>query len=266
MIDMHVHLEKGAYCKEWLEEFITYAEQRGIKEIGLLEHSHRFKEFRDVYDSIVVDTEYGKYQEEWINKRSELHLYQYKDFIKKMRESEFPIQIKFGLEVCYFPDKENEIRECLTGFDWDFVTGSIHWIDGWGFDHPKTKESWQSQDVDKIYEKYYNLMIQLIDSNMFDIIAHPDSIKCFNYYPEKSMELLYKEVARKLKEKDMKAEFNTGLQYRYKHKELGINKELLRELKYYNVELVTASDAHCPQDVGTLIKEANEIVLNYDKK
>ncbi|MBS4535114.1 hypothetical protein GOQ29_05710 [Clostridium sp. D2Q-14] len=80
------------------------------------------------------------------------------------------------------------------------------------------------------------------------------------------MNMLYKEVARRLKEKGMKAEFNTGLYYRYKHEELGINEEFLEELKNFNVELVTASDAHSPKEVGTLIKEANGIVESYNKK
>ncbi len=260
MNDMHIHLERGPYTKEWLLQFIVYAQEKGIKKIGILEHSHRFKEFRKAYDSIIVESNYGLYQAEWLNRKSELHLQQYKEFINEMRQIEFPIEIEFGLEVCFFPDKENVIKKCLEDFDWDFVTGSIHWIDGWGFDHAKTQGSWETQNVDEIYEKYYRLIIKLIESEIFDVIAHPDSIKCFNYTPKKSMKSLYREVAKKLKNARMKAEFNTGLNYRYGHKDLGINKELLEELKNFNVDLITASDAHCPEDVGTLIKEATEII------
>ena len=35
MIDAHVHLEKGPYTREWLQEFIFYAQERGIRKIYL---------------------------------------------------------------------------------------------------------------------------------------------------------------------------------------------------------------------------------------
>ena len=38
MIDAHVHLEKGDYSVEWIEQFIAYAVRRNIDEIFFLEH------------------------------------------------------------------------------------------------------------------------------------------------------------------------------------------------------------------------------------
>ena len=39
MVDAHVHLEKGSYCIEWIQEFIQYALSRNINEIYFLEHT-----------------------------------------------------------------------------------------------------------------------------------------------------------------------------------------------------------------------------------
>ena len=44
MVDAHVHLEKGSYCIEWIQEFIQYALSRNINEVYFLEHTHIFKE------------------------------------------------------------------------------------------------------------------------------------------------------------------------------------------------------------------------------
>ena len=33
MVDAHVHLEKGSYCIEWIQEFIQYALARDIYEV-----------------------------------------------------------------------------------------------------------------------------------------------------------------------------------------------------------------------------------------
>lgn len=45
MIDGHVHIERGNYTLDWINEFVKYALERGISEIYFLEHSYRFKEF-----------------------------------------------------------------------------------------------------------------------------------------------------------------------------------------------------------------------------
>ena len=50
MIDVHVHLEKGPYTKEWLDEFVNKAIERKIKEVYFLEHTYVFKEFYFLYD------------------------------------------------------------------------------------------------------------------------------------------------------------------------------------------------------------------------
>lgn len=52
MIDAHVHLEKGDYCIEWIQEFIRYALLRDIDEIYFLEHTHIFKECQSLYSGI----------------------------------------------------------------------------------------------------------------------------------------------------------------------------------------------------------------------
>ncbi len=260
MIDAHVHIERGPYTKEWIMEFISYAEKRDIDRLYLLEHSHRFSDFVNIYDSILENKDCGEYQREWLSRKSELRLSDYKDFINEMRKYKFPIEISFGLEICYFPEKEEEIKECVSNFDWDFLTGSIHWIDGWGFDHPKTKNSWNERDIDNVYKRYYELMIQLVQSNIFDILAHPDSIKCFGHYPSRDFTNIYESLSTALKESEMKAEFSNGLYINYGHKELGLNTDLLKILLDNNVQIVTASDAHRPEDVGKYIMEAKELI------
>ncbi len=263
MIDMHVHLERGAYTEEWLMEFVRYAQERGITKLHLLEHSHRFEEFQNIYESISKDVDDGECQKEWLERKTKIKLWEYKNFINEMRKMDFPIEINFGLEICYFPDKEKEIEECVSNFHWDFLTGSIHWVDGWGFDNPENKESWHKKDIDHIYMRYYGLMIQLVKSGIFDVLAHPDSIKCFNYYSSIALDDVYKKLALALKDHKVQVEFNNGLFINYNHEELGTNRKLLKILLENGVEIVTASDAHTPEDVGRFILEANDIINKF---
>jgi len=260
MLDAHAHIERGSYTKEWIDQFVQEAQNTGIHELHLLEHSFRFVEFRHLYNGVGQHKEAGKYQRKWLATKFPLSLEAYKAFVTKIRKVQYPIEVKYGLEICYFPEHEREIRELVSDGDWDFLTGSIHWIDGFGFDHPKNIPIWQKSDVDMLYHRYYELMIQAVRSNIFDFIAHPDSIKCFNYYPTFDLNNIYIDLGKAAKKHRVSMEFNNGLFINYGHKELGLNQKLLEIFIRENINVITASDAHKPEDVGKCIREAKEVI------
>ena len=45
MIDGHIHIERGDYSLEWIEQFVNKAVEMKIDEIWLLEHCYIFEEF-----------------------------------------------------------------------------------------------------------------------------------------------------------------------------------------------------------------------------
>ena len=95
MIDAHVHLEKGPYTREWLQEFIFYAQERGIREIYFLEHTHIFRECSSLYSEM---SQYNGYQQSWYCKKLEKSrpLTDYLLFADKMRRESFPVKIRIG--------------------------------------------------------------------------------------------------------------------------------------------------------------------------
>ena len=98
-------------------------------------------------------------------------------------------------------------------------------------------------------------MKRLIKSNLFNTVAHPDSIKCFGKHPSFDLKETYMEIANLLNEYNMYAEQSAGLHLNYGCTELGMNKEMYEIFKRKNVKIHTASDAHRPEDVGKYIKE-----------
>ena len=231
-----------------------------IDELHLLEHSFRFHEFKGIYGSIVEHKDAGEYQRNWLESNCCLSLDQYKRLILALKDKRYPITVRFGLEICYFPESEDAIRKIVSDFKWDFLTGAIHWIDGFGFDQRENIHVWLKSDVNGLYRRYYALMVQAIKSGIFDVIAHPDSIKCFDFYPTEDMGALYEEVADCARKHQVKMEFNNGLLINFGHKELGVNRNLLGVLQRNGVSLVTASDAHRPEDIGRYITEAEDII------
>jgi histidinol-phosphatase (PHP family) len=255
LVDGHVHLERGPYAAAWLERFIQTAVERSISELYLLEHSHRFVEFRPLYDEIIRPAPFAAYQTDWLFKRNTLSLSDYHRFTKSFDRSPYPVNIHFGLEICYFEGKEEVISEILEKYNFDFTTGSVHWLDGWGFDHPNNQDEWKKRDVDEVYRQYYIQMNRLISAGIFTHLAHPDSIKCFNYLPTIPLEETYQGLSRTLKAHSMKVENSAGLHINYGHAELGMNPKLLNAFSDEGCEIITASDAHRPEDVGLYIEK-----------
>ncbi len=250
MIDAHVHIERGPYTREWINRFIEQAILMGVTELFLLEHTHRFNEFSKAYDQVV---KYNDYQKNWYESRTGLSLQSYIDLVNDYKNNENKdITVKWGLEVCYLPGIEKEIEKLKKQNIFDFYTGSIHWIDGWGFDHKK--EFWQGKDVDKIYKDYFCLEKQLIQSGLFDHLGHPDSIKCFDFYPSFELDNFYDEIISVAKNTSIKFEQSCGLYNNYGHKTIGLEKKYLQKLKENKIQIITASDAHRPEDVGKNIK------------
>jgi histidinol-phosphatase (PHP family) len=256
MLDCHIHLEKGPYTTEWVWRFVRQAEAMELEEIWLLEHSHRFRDFAPLYTSMCA---YSSYQREWYARRNILALSDYAHLIESCRKERFPIRVKFGLEICYEPGTEELVHRVTKGYPFDFMTGSVHWIDGFAFDHKA--EFWAGKDIDFLYGRYYEIMEQLIKSRLFTGVAHPDSIKCFGHHPKADLTETYEKIARLLNQSGMYAEQSGGLRLNYGgQNELGMNERMRAIFLKEGVRLLTASDAHRPENVGANIRELQALI------
>ena len=259
MVDGHIHIERGEYTYEWINQFVNQALEKQLDEIWLLEHCYRFEEFVPMYDSVCA---YSNYVDTWFHRNAGvLKMENYLTLIKQIRSSQFPVKIKFGLEICYFKEFEDLVVELTKDKDFDFLLGSVHFVDNFAFDHKA--EHWNGIDVDKIYRRYFEDSISLAKSKIFDGIGHPDAIKLFGHKPSYSLTEYYESLAKELSKSNMYADQNSGVARRCPNTaSLGMDEELLKILMKNNVRIITSSDAHCPEDVGYKIKEMNDSMLN----
>ncbi|HBL84909.1 MAG: hypothetical protein A2Y17_06725 [Clostridiales bacterium GWF2_38_85] len=254
MTDCHIHIERGPYTLDWINKFINKAVEQGLSEIWLLEHSYRFIEFLPMYNDICANNSYIK---TWLAKKGGVcNLSDYLHLIDEVRNSELPIKIKFGLEICYFKNSEEFIGQLIKNKGFDFTIGSIHFIDHFAYDHKP--EFWDGVDVDEAYKRYFETSIDLAKSRVFDGIAHPDCIKLYGHKPTFELTEYYNSLAAELAKSDMYAEQNSGSSRRT-NAELGMSVELIKAIKANKIRIITASDAHCPEDVGYKIRQMEEI-------
>jgi histidinol-phosphatase (PHP family) len=257
MTDGHIHIERGDYTLEWIKRFADRAAETGLDEIRLLEHSFRFVEFVPMYDSVRA---HSGFVDEWFGRVGGVRgLGEYPELIDKVRSVRFPVVIRFGLEICYFKEHEGLIAELTRGKGFDFLLGSVHFVDGFAFDHKP--EHWEGIDIDRIFRRYFEDEVSLAKSGIFDGIGHPDTIKLFGHKPSFPLTGYYERLAAALAESGMYADQNSGAERRCPATApLGMDRELISILIKHGVPIVTSSDAHCPEDVGYRIRDLEEIV------
>lgn len=243
MKDTHIHIEHQPYTLKTIEKMVAAAQARNIDELYLLDHTHKFAEFSFLYESCQRHPQTWA----WYSKKNPIPIRTYLDFIRLVKAEKWPVKINFGLEVCYFEQSEDRLREELKKFDFDFLIGSVHFVDGAAIDIDPI--IWKQFDVNTMWKRYFEIMEKLIRSGLFDSLAHPDTIKLFGVYPNYDLIPTYKKIAAELKKAGMKTEINTGLS-RYDFPYLGLTEKMLQVFKEEGVELVWASDAHVAENIG----------------
>jgi histidinol-phosphatase (PHP family) len=229
ILDYHMHLrapdESIEHTVEAIERFVDAAAERGIDEIGFTEHVYYFEQTRSLW-SLPYQLERCKYD-----------LEDYVDAIVEAKRRAFPV--KLGLEVDYQPDTADEMDRILEPYPWDYLIGSVHFVDGFGIDaEPSLVGAVGSEEA---WRRYYEWLSGT--SERFDVLGHPDLVKFHG--PELDWD--WASVAASLAGACLEVS-SAGLHK--SHGKLYPSSELLIAGEVRGIPITTASDAHVPQDVG----------------
>lgn len=250
MLDCHIHLETGPYTIAWVQEYVRAAQERGLSEIHLLEHCYLFPDFLPMYDPVRAQ---NGFIDAWLNRKGGKRNFEaYLRLADRARQAQWPVRIRFGLEICFFPGYESFVTGLTGSAGLDFLAGSVHFIDAFAFDHKP--ELWEGVNVNEAYRRFFERSIQLASCGVFNGLAHPDSIKLFGHRPSFSLEPYEERLADVLAQNGMYAEQNSGISRRSGAR-AGMEPTLLRAMLRKGVGIRTASDAHRPGDVGLGLRE-----------
>lgn len=231
IVDYHMHLrapdESLDHSVEGVERFVEVAADRGLDEIGFTEHVYYFRQTRGLW-SMPSHLKHCTYD-----------LEPYVDAVVEAKRRGLPV--KLGLEVDYEVGREDDTRELLDPYPWDYLVGSIHFLDGRGIDgEPSLVDE---VGVEEAWRRYYDVLGLAARSGLFDTLAHPDLVKM--YGPEIPWD--WQAVADSLDGVCLEVS-SAGLHR--PHGKLYPNPDLLQAAGERGVPITLASDAHIPQNVG----------------
>jgi histidinol-phosphatase (PHP family) len=239
--DYHMHTPLCGHATGSPEEYVKQALKIGLKEIGFSDHAPMVHK---PMPGITMSLE---------------ELPKYYDMIEDVRKRyASQINIKIALESDFLPGYENKTKSIIDSYPYDYIIGSVHFIDDWAFDDPASREYWKKYDVNEVYRKYYALLRQSAKTGFFQIIGHCDLPKKFGARPSVDLSDEIIATAKVFKNTGVAIEINTaGL--RKPIAEMYPAPHCLKIYREAGVPLTFGSDAHDPQHVGNDFDKAVDL-------
>jgi len=245
IVDYHVHSNQSCDGKSSISEMCQKAIELGIEEIGFSEH----------VDFEPKDWGFGYFNYD-----------RYTSGIKNAKESlGNRLVIRKGVEIDYQRFFEDDIREWLQNKKFDFIIGSVHYLD-----HEIIGgQLIGRKDLRRIYNDYFSEVTHSIQSGLFDVVGHFDLVA--RYVDSRRSELKnfdHHERIRTILEEVMRNKIYLEINSKGLREEYGdtmpSRKIVDRFIENGGKLISIGSDAHSTEEIGSGIREILLFLTNYD--
>ena len=245
------------------EQYINKAKELNVRVLGMSSHA-----------PVPFDTD-------WTMPKAELSNYLAEIEYLKSKHNNDDFTLLKSLEVDYIPGIAGPAHPDIVSANLDYIIGSVHYAgifdsgDRWSIDN--TNEEFAKGikeifggDVYKAFYRYFNIEMDMCDSETPQIIGHLDKVKMHNihkpYFDEKSakyLSLVY-DLFKLTVEKDIIVEINT--KYFFSRNLLFPGKEHFKWMNKNKVKVTINSDAHNPDSLITAFPEVAEMLIDAGYK
>lgn len=236
LTDYHTHSWRCGHATGSMEQYIEAAISRGIGEIGLTDHLWLYwlGEESRVRDWAIPEPMYEEH---------------YRDMVELRERYRGRIAVRVAVEADYVAGHEDTLLSLLNRYEYDYVLGSVHFMDGWMIDAPENRHLYREKNVTEIYRRYYENIRRAVKLGTFDILAHLDLPKKFGFLPDDDLTDITETVLDEIAAAGVVVEVSTaGL--RKPIGEIYPSEVLLRGMAERSIPIVLSSDAHSPDEIG----------------
>lgn len=233
--DIHMHSAYSADSDTPMEDMVKGAIQKGLEFICFTDHQDK--------NCYLDDMEYA------------FDTARYKNEVENLKERyKNEIEIRFGVELGLMPEEEKYCMAYPKEWEFDFVIGSVHFINYKDPYYPEFFEMYAS-DYD-VYRHYFELTLENIKKyDDFDVLGHLDYIVRYGKnreraYLENDFREVTDEILRILISRGQGLEVNSaglkyGLPFAHPHDRI-----LKRYLELGGEVLTIGADAHKPEHIA----------------
>src|SRR3954468_12009147 len=243
LTDYHLHLrpdDPGTDAATYFtagnaERYRDVATERGVTELGVSEHVHRFTAALDVW------------RHPFWRANAVDDLDAYVSFVREETD------LRLGIEADFIVGREDRMANLLDAHEWDYVVGSVHFLGDFAVDIDDDTDGWGHEtSPDRIWRRYSETLARAAGTGMYDIIAHPDLVKVWGRgrpLPDRDLRFYYEPAVEAIAGAGVAMEMSTaGL--RKPAGELYPSRPLLEMAVDAGIPIALSSDAHLADDVG----------------
>lgn len=242
-IDLHNHTPLCNHASGTPFEFAMRAKELGIDVYGFACHA-----------PMAFDEAYRMKSEELPTYLEMIHS------LKESMQEEFNIEILCGLEVDFIKGRKDLLASSVLQADVDYLIGSVHFLDTWGFDNPEFIGEYQKRDMYQCWSLYLESLREMAESRVFQIVGHLDLLKLFGYTMPQALETQLQQTLESILKAQMSIEINAaGL--RKQIQEIYPSKQILSKAFALGIPITFGCDAHSLEQVGVGYEQCLEAAM-----
>lgn len=173
-------------------------------------------------------------------------------------DDEFDLEVYDAVEMDYHPTDETAVREFLDEAGFDYAIGSVHELEGVNVHAESYFASKSRTDREAAVDRYFDHLVSLVESDLFDIAAHLDLVERNPALRGLATEDHYRAVAAALADSRTVPEVNAGRALE-EYGELHPAPDFLAVLREYDVPVVLGTDAHKPTALEARVDHLREV-------
>ncbi|MCD8200162.1 MAG: histidinol-phosphatase [Coriobacteriaceae bacterium] len=246
LIDCHSHSELSGHGSGTIEDFVRRADELGLHTYAQTEH-------------LVLPPHLDPHYE--VSMGSEV-MDEYVDELHRMRDvladEGSTMNLIVGIEADWLDDRAEELKELCEPFE--YVLGSVHFIDEWSLDNPDSQDGWAERGVEYVWSRYFEVWKEMASSDApFTAFSHVDLPKVFGDRVPFDATEDYHEMAALTADRDAMIEVNTA-GWRKPAGEQYPCEEALRIFCEAGVDCTVGADAHYVADVACDVERAYDVM------
>ena len=236
MVRVDYHTHSNYSDGQFLFSMVAAAERAGLDAIGFADHCHLSGD------------------DELHGNRDELGFHLDLTYERRRRgirrvEAQFDVRVFDAVEIDYLPTETDRITGFLDEAGFDYAVGSVHQVNGQNVQRDSEFRGESEAARAAVVEAYYDTLVSLVESELFDIAAHVDLVERTPSLRGFSTQDQHERLAEALAESETVPEINAGRALG-EYGEFHPSPDLLSTLRDHDVEFVVGSDSHQPDEIG----------------
>ncbi len=222
--DFHSHVARSSAY-----QMVQAAKEKGLRVLGLSEHVFQMSEACPFLEQMPLEGPL-------------LNFASYIDSVHlAARKAQFDARL--GLEVDFLPGKNEAIQCSISGYDWDFLVGSVHEIDGFLFE---VDRKLNRKEGEALWQRYFELLRGAVSSGYFSVVSHPVRMRVQNAFLPPNFDEELERLAAEAARSDVALEINGYDVLNYP----SLVRRLAKACALHQAPISVGSDAHNPRRVA----------------